>query len=147
MASDMEAFVRELTEEIHEETRKAYGEEAFERWKTRRYMGAIDSPDGYAVIRGGCGDTMSVFLRFEDGRVLQASYLTDGCGSSVACGSFAVELAHGRTPDELIEITPETILELAGGLPREDEHCAELAVTALHEALNQYMQSLVRQHR
>ncbi len=144
MATDLDAFVHEITEEIHEEMRKAYGEEAFERWKSRRFMGRIEQPDGHAAIRGSCGDTMAVYLKFESDRVRLASFMTDGCGSSVACGSLAAEMAHGRTPDELLEITPEEIRERAGGLPLEDNHCADLAVAALHEALNQYMQSCVR---
>ena len=144
METELDAFVREITGEILEETKSAYGDEAFERWKTRRFMGKMENPDGYAVIRGGCGDSMSVYLEFEGERVRRATFMTDGCGSSVACGSLAVEMAHGRTPDELLDITPELIRERAGGLPSEDAHCADLAATTLHEALSRYMQSRVR---
>jgi nitrogen fixation NifU-like protein len=144
---DLDAFVREIREEILEETRSAYGDEAFERWETRRFMGPMENPDGCATIRGGCGDSMSVYLQFEDERVRRASFMTDGCGSSVACGSLAVEMAHGRTPDELLDITPDLIRERAGGLPVEDRHCADLAATALHEALSRYMESRVREAR
>jgi nitrogen fixation NifU-like protein len=147
MDADLEAFVREITDEILEETKSAYGKEAFDRWKTRRFMGRMEDPDGYALVRGGCGDSMSIYLRFEGERVLRASFVTEGCGSSVACGSLAVEMAHGRTPDELMEITPDMIRERAGGLPSEDEHCADLAVATLHEALSRYMQSQVKGSR
>jgi nitrogen fixation NifU-like protein len=82
---------------------------------------------------------MEIFLRLEGDRVKEASFFTDGCGSSTVCGSFAAELALGRTPDELIDITGERILEILGGLPEEDRHCAFLAAEALQEALNAYM--------
>ena len=147
MESDLDAFVQGIVDEIRIEMREAYGEKAFERWNRPRFMGRMEDPDGFAEIRGGCGDSMAIFLRFENDTVSEASFLTDGCGSSMACGSFAAELAHGKTPDELLDITPEVIQERAGGLPEEDQHCSELAVTALQEALNQYMQSRTRAHR
>ncbi len=144
MTTDLEAFVSGITNEIQEEMRKAYGGEAFERWESRRFMGRLENPDGQALLRGACGDSMAVYLVFEDDRVSRASFMTDGCGSSVACGSLAAELAHGRTPEEVLDITADDIRERAGGLPGEDAHCADLAVAALHEALNRYMQSCVR---
>jgi nitrogen fixation NifU-like protein len=55
------------------------------------------------------------------------------------CGSFAVELALGKSPDEILDITGESILKKAGGLPEEDKHCAFLSAEALQEALNDYM--------
>jgi nitrogen fixation NifU-like protein len=55
------------------------------------------------------------------------------------CGSFAVELAFGKSPDEILDITGESILRKIGGLPEEDKHCAFLSAEALQEALNNYM--------
>jgi hypothetical protein len=86
-----------------------------------------------------CGDTMEVFLKFKNDRVQDASFQTDGCGNSAVCGSFAAEMAIGKTPDEMIEITGESILEFLGGFPKEDRHCAFLAAETLQEALNDYM--------
>ncbi len=139
MGNELDDFVNELQEQIYEETRNAYGELAFERWLHMRFMGSMENPDGYARVTGKCGDTMEIFLRFEDDRVKDASFLTDGCGSSAVCGSFAAEMAIGKTPDELIEITGDTILEKLGGLPKEEEHCAFLAGETLQEALSDYM--------
>ena len=82
---------------------------------------------------------MEIYLKFEDGRVKQASYFTDGCASSQICGSFAAELSIGKDPDELTEITSESILGEIGGLPDEDRHCAALAAEALQHALMAYM--------
>ena len=82
---------------------------------------------------------MEIFLRFEDERVKEATFLTDGCGSSTICGSYAAELAHGKNPDEIIGITGEIILSALGNLPEEDRHCAFLASEALQEALDDHM--------
>ncbi|MFW5908434.1 MAG: iron-sulfur cluster assembly scaffold protein, partial [Desulfosalsimonas sp.] len=93
----------------------------------------------FARITGECGDTIEIFLKFENNTVTDASYLTDGCASSAICGSFAAELAMGKNPDELIDITGETVLNAIGRLPKEDHHCARLAAAALQEALGDYM--------
>jgi len=139
MGDSLEDFVQELTDQILVETREAYGEIAYERWLNPLYMAPMDEPDGHAVLRGMCGDTMEIFLKFENDRVKDASFQTAGCGSSGVCGSFAAEMAMGKHPDELLEITGERLMEKLGGLPKEDEHCAFLAAETLHEALNDYM--------
>ncbi len=48
---------------------------------------------------------------------------TDGCGSSIACASFAAEMARGKTPDQILEICGESILQELGGLPEDQQHC------------------------
>ena len=139
MTDDFDDFAKDLQNQIYEETRKEYGPVAFERWLNPLYMGKMEKADGYGCVTGTCGDTMEIFLRLEGDRVKEASFFTDGCGSSTVCGSYAAELALGRTPDELLEITGDRILDILGGLPEEDRHCAFLAAEALHEALNAYM--------
>ena len=136
---ELDSFVEELQQQILEETRQVYGDAAYERWLNPVYKGPIDSPDGYGCVTGPCGDTMKIFLKFEDDRVKEASFETDGCGSSTICGSFAAEMAIGKTQDELPDITQDAILEKLGGMPEEDEHCALLAANTIKDALNDYM--------
>lgn len=139
MADDFDTFVQDLQEQIFDEARKDYGEVAYERWRNPRYVGTLENPDGYGRLTGTCGDTMQIFLKFQGERVAEARFQTDGCGSSTVCGSFAAELARGKTPDELSDISGETILDILGGLPEEDRHCAFLAAGTLQEALDSYM--------
>lgn len=139
MSETVDDFVRNLQKQIFEETKQAYGEKAFHRWLNPVYMGPIREPDGYACVTGVCGDTMQIFLKFENDRVKEASFQADGCGSSIVCGSYAAEMSLGKNPDELLEITGEAILKELERLPKEDEHCAHLAAETLQEALNNYM--------
>ena len=139
MNDTLDDFVKELQDQINQETRAAYGEIAFQRWLNPRYMGTLDDPDGYARVMGTCGDTMEIFLAFRDGRVREARFQTDGCGSSVICASFAAEMSLEKTPDEMLDVTGETILDKLGGLPESDRHCAFLAAETLQEALHDYM--------
>ena len=139
MSNSVDDFVLELQERIYEETKEAYGEIAYHRWLNPLYQGKITDPDGFARLTGRCADTMEIYLKFENYRVKEASFQTDGCGSSTVCGSFAAEMSLGKNPDELLKITGEAIKEKLGGLPKEDEHCASLAAETLQEALNNYM--------
>jgi nitrogen fixation protein NifU and related proteins len=141
---DFDRFVDALQEEIFDEARAAYGEKGFDRWRRPRYQGRMTSPDGAARLTGECGDTMEIFLKFENNRVTDASYFTDGCASSAICGSFAAELAIGRDPDDLVDVIGATVLHAIGRLPESDRHCADLAAATLREALNDYMTRSIR---
>lgn len=139
MGDTLDDFVHDIKEQIYEETKEAYGEIAYQRWLNPLFMGPMKNPDGYARSRGVCGDTMEIFLKFEGGRVKEASFQADGCGSSSVCASFAAELSMGKAPDELLAISGEVIMKKLGGLPKEDEHLAFLAAETLQQALNDYM--------
>ena len=139
MSNGFDDFVEGLQNQIFEETREAYGDVAFQRWLKPLYVGNMDNPDGYGRITGSCGDTIQVFLKFGNEKVKEASFQTDGCGSSTVCGSFAAEMALGKSPSEILDITGESILKEVGGLPEEDKHCAFLSADALQEAINDYM--------
>ena len=99
MGGKLDSFLKELQEQIFEETKETYGEIAFQRWLNPLYQGALEDPDGFACLTGACGDTIEIYLKFEGNRVKEASFQTTGCGSSTVCGSFAAEMAIGKTPD------------------------------------------------
>jgi len=139
MSDKFDNFVQELQEQIFDETREEYGEVAYQRWRKPLYIGMLKDPDAHASNKGTCGDTIQIFMKFKNGIVNEASFVTDGCGSSMVCGSFAAEMSMGKDPEQLFEITGETILEKLGGFPEKDRHCAFLAAETLHKAVNDYM--------
>jgi len=143
----LDAFVDELQEKIFDEARQAYGEKGFRRWRNPRYNGRMGNPDGHACITGMCGDTMEIHLKFYNNIVINASYVTDGCASSAICGSFAAEIAMGKNPDELADLSEGDVLKAIGRLPKEDMHCAALAAEALQQALSDYMTRQARPSR
>ena len=139
MSEKVDDFVQNLQQQIFEETKDAYGEIAHQRWVDPSYMGAMKDPDGHARVTGTCGETMEIFLKFENDRVTKASFQTDGCGASMVSGSFAAEMADDKSPDELLEITGDAILKTLESFPEDEQHCAFLAAETLQEALNNYM--------
>ncbi|BCS94754.1 hypothetical protein DSLASN_03860 [Desulfoluna limicola] len=142
---NLDAFLDNLQEEILDDARDAFGEKGYERWRNPRFNGRMEAADGFASLTGSCGDTMEIYLKFSGNRVADASYFTNGCASSALCGSFASELAIGRSPDEIADITGELVLQTVGKLPDEDTHCSGLAASTLQEALSCYMRRVLDQ--
>ncbi len=139
MSNDLDKFLDNLQEQISNDAKEAFGENGFKRWQNPEYRGRMEDCDSSACLKGECGDTMEIFLKFSNNRVKAASYFTDGCSSSAICGSFTAELAHGKNPEEITEINSETVLKKIGKFPVEEKHCAFLAAETLQEALRLYM--------
>ncbi len=96
MSDKLDSFVKELQEKIYDDALKDYGRKAFERWLDPKYMYVMENADARGRVTGSCGDTMEVFLRFEEGKVREASFVTDGCGPSMICGSLAADLPRAK---------------------------------------------------
>ncbi len=111
-----------------------------DNWQNPKNFQKMENPDGCAQAKGSCGDTMEMFLRMKDDLIQQCTFQTDGCGTTIACGSMATELALGRTfTQALASISSSEILKKLGGLPEEDVHCARLAAETLRRALADYL--------
>lgn len=99
----------------------------------------MDEPDGFAKITGNCGDTMEIGFKIENGQVAETHHWTDGCSVSGQCVDTAARLAMEKKPHELKKINMITIMDEVGQLPESHLHCAQLAETTLHKALEDYM--------
>lgn len=141
MSVDFDEGMKELQESIMEEARKVYPEKVIEAWLNPRYMGEMENSQGCGQVKGPCGDSVKIFLRIDDNKIIDARFTTDGCAATVAVGSMACELAIGRNMKEAFEISNEEILDNLGGLPPESIHCARLASDAVKEALTDYLTS------
>ena len=139
MKSPVNDFVGKLQEQIFEETREIYGEEVLSRWQEPKFMGRMTDASSVGRITGNCGDRMEIYLRIKDDSIEEATFFTNGCGSSVACGSVIAELATGKDLEEAAQIGGDTVLMVLGGLPEEESHCAFLAAETLMTAIHQWI--------
>ncbi len=64
--------------------------------------------------------------------------LSDICIGTVACGNMLTEMIKGMKVDDALKIQPEDVINKLGGVPKESEHCAKLAVITLKKALADY---------
>jgi nitrogen fixation NifU-like protein len=137
---DLQEAALRLQEQIERDILATYGPTVLEHWKNPRNLGLLENPDGYARLQGSCGDTMEMSVRVDGDVVATCGFQTDGCGTTVVCGSAATWLATNRTfVDALGAVSSRGILELLGGLPDADVHCADLAAETLRRALADYL--------
>jgi len=124
---------------IKQEMRKIYSEAVIEHSMNPRNLGDLEDADGFARVTGSCGDTMSMWLKVKDGAISNVSFMTDGCGTTIASGSMVTEMAKGRSISEAQKIAQRDVLNALGGLPQESEHCALLAANTLKAAIRDYL--------
>jgi nitrogen fixation NifU-like protein len=122
-----------------EETGTLFSEAVIDHATKPRNAGSLDGADAHALVIGPCGDNMEMWLKARDGVVKNITFLTDGCGATIACGSVATEMAMGKTLGEALAISAEVITRNLGGLPDDHIHCAGLAALTLKKTIIQYM--------
>jgi nitrogen fixation NifU-like protein len=135
MSSSWEQF----EELIKQEMRKVYSEAVVEHSMNPRNLGELEDADGFGRVTGPCGDTMHMWLKVKDGTISDASFMTDGCSTTIASGSMVTELAKGKSVAEAQKISQKYILNALGGLPEESQHCALLAANTLRTAIKDYL--------
>jgi nitrogen fixation NifU-like protein len=139
MAQEFDDPFKELEQSITEDMREVYSEKTIDHFLNPRNLGEIPAPDGFGRVTGPCGDTMEIYLKVGDGRVINASFWTDGCGTTIASGSMVTELAKEKSILEAQKITQDDVLDALGGLPEDSLHCALLAANTLKEAIKDYL--------
>ncbi len=130
-----------LEEDVMAQMREVYTETVIDHAFNPRNAGSIPQADGHGSDDGGCGDTLQVWLKVNNDRIVNATFWTDGCGAIVACGSIATELARGKSVSQLMTMTQDEILTALGGLPDDQLHCADRAATTIRKAAADYLKS------
>jgi len=116
-----------------------YSKKVIEHYRSPRNVGKIEQAEGFGEhISDICGDMMQIYLKVEGNIITDAKYETFGCAASVASGSAITELIKGKTVEEAERVTDKEIIDYLEGLPQPKIHCAVLAVTALHTAIEDY---------
>ena len=118
--------------------RNTYTATAIDHAMNPRNLSDMEDPDGFGKVTGPCGDTMEIWLKIKNGTIAKATFWTDGCGTSIAAGSIATELASGKSVSKVLKITQQDVLNALGGLPEESVHYALLAANTLKEAIKDY---------
>jgi len=136
---EMTSQFDELEKSVMADMRKVYSETTIDHFMNPRNLGDMADASGFGRVTGSCGDTMEIWLKVKNGMVADATFLTDGCGTSLASGSMATELVKGRSIPEVLKISQQDVLKALGGLPEESTHCALLAANTLKEAIKDYI--------
>lgn len=82
-----------------------------------------------------CGDTLRLWVLWEDDRIVRAAFKARGCTASIAAGSLLTEWLAGRNRHEISSLTTSDIDTALGGMPPESKHAATLCVDAVKALL------------
>lgn len=116
-----------------------YSEKVLDHFRNPRNVGEIEDADGVGEVGNPkCGDIMKMYLKIEDGVIVDVKFKTFGCGSAIASSSMATEMIKGKTIDEAMAITNKAVAEALDGLPPVKMHCSVLAEQAIKSALLDY---------
>ena len=119
-----------------------YSEKVMDHFSNPRNVGEIENADGVGLVGNAkCGDIMKMYLKVEDGVIVDVKFKTFGCGAAIATSSMATEMVKGKTLEEALQLTNKAVAEALDGLPPVKMHCSLLAEEAIHAAVEDYMKN------
>ena len=116
-----------------------YSDKVMDHFMHPRNVGEIADADGVGEVGNPvCGDMMTFYIKVENDRLKDVKFKTFGCGAAIAVSSMTSEMAIGKTMEEAMLITPQSVADELGGLPKVKFHCSNLGADALHQAIDDY---------
>jgi len=116
-----------------------YSEKVMDHFTNPRNVGEIADADGVGTEGNPtCGDVMKISIKVENGRITDAKFKTFGCGAAIAVSSMVTEMVKGKTLDEALMISKESVAKELDGLPPQKMHCSNLGADALKKAIEDY---------
>jgi nitrogen fixation NifU-like protein len=93
-----------------------YRDQILEHYKRPHNFGRLEAFDlEFEDSNPFCGDEQHVFLRLdEEGTVAEVSFEGQGCAISTAATSLLTDELEGKTPEELLALPKDYVLELLG---------------------------------
>jgi nitrogen fixation protein NifU and related proteins len=117
-----------------------YSDKVMDHFMHPRNVGEIADADGVGEVGNPvCGDMMSFYIKVKDDRLQDIKFKTFGCGAAIAVSSMVSEMAMGKTIEEAMKITPQSVADELEGLPKQKFHCSNLGAQALHKAIEDYL--------
>lgn len=117
-----------------------YSEKVMEHFKNPRNVGEMENPDGVGHVGNPvCGDIMELYIKVNDGIIVDAKFKTFGCGAAIATSSMVTEMVKGKSIEEALKISNKAVAEALDGLPPIKMHCSALAEEALKSAIEDYL--------
>ncbi len=116
-----------------------YSETVMDHFRNPRNVGVIENPDGVGEVGNAkCGDIMKMYIKVENGILVDVKFETFGCGSAIASSSMATEMIKGKPLSEALKLTNKAVTEALDGLPAYKLHCSVLAEQAVQSAILDY---------
>ncbi len=116
-----------------------YSGKVMDHFRNPRNVGEMENPDGVGEVGNAkCGDIMRMYIKVENDIIVDAKFMTFGCGSAIATSSMATELIIGKPVEEALALSNKAVVEALEGLPAYKLHCSVLAEEAIKAAIEDY---------
>ncbi len=117
-----------------------YTQTVIEHFKNPRNVGVLEDADVVAEVGSPeCGDSITVYLKIEDDKIVDIRYQTFGCAAAIASSSVASELVKGMSLCEAYKVSKQRIADALGGLPAPKLHCSLMVEDGIKEAIRKYL--------
>lgn len=132
-----------------------------DHYQKPRNKGKLDEAEGLTINLNNptCGDSISLSLKVEEGKVTDAKFLGEGCSISMSSASMMTEVIKGKTAEEALHLA-QVFSDMMQGKPVDESldlgdiealsgvakfpariKCATLAWKALEQGIKQGEQS------
>jgi nitrogen fixation NifU-like protein len=119
-----------------------YSEKVMDHFKNPRNVGEMENPNGVGRVGNPvCGDVMELYIKVNDGTIVDAKFKTFGCAAAIATSSMVTEMVKGKSLEEALKISNKAVVEALDGLPPAKMHCSVLAEDALKAAVEDYLKN------
>ena len=117
----------------------AYSEKVMDHFTNPRNVGELSDANGIGEVGNAkCGDIMKIYVKIEDDVISDIKFKTFGCGAAVATSSMATEMVKGKTVQQALSVTNNSVAGALDGLPAEKMHCSVLAEQGIKAAISDY---------
>tara|TARA_Y100000031_G_C7906912_1_gene242057 strand:- start:119 stop:481 length:363 start_codon:yes stop_codon:yes gene_type:complete len=119
-----------------------YTDKVLECFKKTEHAQEMENADAVGEVGNvKCGDIMRVYLKINDNKITNISYLTYGCVAAIASTEALCKIVKGKTLDEAKEINHKDVIAELDKLPTVKIHCSSLSIEALGKAIENYTSS------
>ena len=101
-------------------------------------FGPLKDADANARFKGPCGDTMEFWLHVREDRIVNCSFLSDGCSISVYCGATIGRRIQGLAIEDVVRLKEEDFAHILEELGIEETDCIKLALITLKKTVAEY---------
>lgn len=118
----------------------SYNKKILDYFNATKNIGEFEASENIGIGMVGspsCGDVLKLSIKIHNNTIIDAKFLTYGCGAAIASSAYLTEQIIGKSISTAKGITNKKIADELG-LPPIKYHCSVLAEEALEQAINDY---------
>jgi nitrogen fixation NifU-like protein len=131
-------FEKDTTGECKMLSDCGYSDTAIQYYMEKPYMGSLPDADQVSEMIGSCGDTAKIFLKIDQDKITDIRYQILGCPGAISAAMATVDIVKGKSIDQARTLNDGHVFNKLVDLPAKKHHCIQLAVKALHKAIDEY---------